>query len=714
MIQRYILLLVVILSLATPKAEAQINTDRMLTIGKNALYFEDYVLAIQYFNKVIRVKPYLSEPYFYRGLAKYYLEDYNGAEIDLNSALMKNPFLVDAYNVRGIIMSRKSNHEKAIQDYSEGLKVDPNNINLRVNRGQSKTALKEYDSAIEDYDIILDKNPGMLSAYLSRGGAKISANDTIGALADFSKVVELNPYMSDGFASRGILYYQMGRYEDALNDYNKVIELKSDVAQFYMIRGSIRYQLDDLRGTMKDFEQVIEMEPKNAMAYNNRGILRAQIGDLNRAVEDFSRVLALTPEDLLVLYQRAQLFLELGNYRQALEDLNIVVANYPNFGAGYQSRAIAKQNLNDRQGANIDFQTAYKLEQDRRTKSDLAQIRDSKYKDDEAKSDGKHKKATRKKKDKDIRNANKLAVLDDFEDKDEKDEEFTSIRGKVQNRNIFIDLEPVFGLSFYSADTLLGRPKYYEAEVELFNKKKLYTNTLKITNREVEAQGRTSIQLFNTINGINEELNDEEETDSEILIVRAVLYGLVVNYSNSMADFDELIREQPENVLALFNRAYCRYKMVEEIRAMEEEEIQNNNITLKGPLKVNTPQPTNANSSGIEKELEYVVDYDLILDDLNKVIAISPKFEFAYFNRAIVHCLKRNFLQGVEDFTKAIELNPDFAEAYFNRGLTLIYLEKEAEGTADLSKAGELGIYKAYNVIKRYGAEDATALSDNK
>ena len=33
---------------------AQINTDRVLTIGRNALYFEDYVLSIQYFNQVIK------------------------------------------------------------------------------------------------------------------------------------------------------------------------------------------------------------------------------------------------------------------------------------------------------------------------------------------------------------------------------------------------------------------------------------------------------------------------------------------------------------------------------------------------------------------------------------------------------------------------------------------------------------------------------------
>ena len=45
-------------------ASAQINTDRVMAIGRNALYFEDYVLSIQYFNQVINAKPYLSDPYF--------------------------------------------------------------------------------------------------------------------------------------------------------------------------------------------------------------------------------------------------------------------------------------------------------------------------------------------------------------------------------------------------------------------------------------------------------------------------------------------------------------------------------------------------------------------------------------------------------------------------------------------------------------------------
>lgn len=47
-----------------------------MTIARNALYFEDYVLSIQYFNQVINAKPYLYEPYFFRGLAKINLDDF--------------------------------------------------------------------------------------------------------------------------------------------------------------------------------------------------------------------------------------------------------------------------------------------------------------------------------------------------------------------------------------------------------------------------------------------------------------------------------------------------------------------------------------------------------------------------------------------------------------------------------------------------------------
>ena len=42
------------------------------------------------------------------------------------------------------------------------------------------------------------------------------------------------------------------------------------------------------------------------------------------------------------------------------------------------------------------------------------------------------------------------------------------------------------------------------------------------------------------------------------------------------------------------------------------------------------------------------------------------------------------------------------AEAYYNRGICRIKLNQQAEGIGDLSKAGELGLYTAYSLIKKY------------
>lgn len=84
--------LFLILQIFTISLFAQINTDRVLAIGRNALYFEDYVLSIQYFNQVIKSKPWLAEPYFYRAVAKINLDDFKGAEEDCTLCLQRNPF----------------------------------------------------------------------------------------------------------------------------------------------------------------------------------------------------------------------------------------------------------------------------------------------------------------------------------------------------------------------------------------------------------------------------------------------------------------------------------------------------------------------------------------------------------------------------------------------------------------------------------------------
>ncbi len=678
---------------------AQVNTDRVLIIGRNALYFEDYVLSIQYFNRVINAKPYLAEPYYFRAAAKYSLDDLNGAGEDCTKALDINPFMVNVYNLRGIIKQRQKNYQAALEDFSAGLKVEPENINLLMNRGIAYINLKQFSEAIADYQHVLKYDSRQSGALLNMGVAQVQQGDSVSALNTFSKVVELSPYMPEAYAYRGILYYQTKAYQPALADYDKVIELKPLEPSYYMNRAIIRYQLDDLRGAFADIDKVIEMDPRNGMAYSNRGILRAQVGDINRAIDDFSRVLAFDPQDMMTVFYRALLYIQTGEYQNALRDLNLVAQQYPEFGPVYYQRSVVKEKLNDVAGAQRDYMTAYKLDQDRKAKglkADLASADGAKDKDREAEKS--KEKQTRRKSDKDIRKYNQVAVLDDFEESDvEVAKEQETIRGRIQNRDIVIDLEPMFGLSFYTADTLLPRARYFESSVEAFNKQKIYNKNLRLTNRELESDANSSLYYFNRIRYVGEELKQDPD-ETQLYFVRGVLYSVVLNYNNAISDFDECLKENTKDLNALFNRAYVRYKMVETIRNMEQ------NAPVK-PVEVNLNIKPGTAASVTRKEpmVEKIVDYDAIVDDLERVIALDSNFEFAYYNLGIIYCQKRDFAKAEEMFTKAIDINGDFSEAYFNRGLVRLYLEKDAEGTVDLSKAGELGIFKAYNVIKRFG-----------
>ena len=57
---------------------------------------------------------------------------------------------------------------------------------------------------------------------------------------------------------------------------------------------------------------------------------------------------------------------------------------------------------------------------------------------------------------------------------------------------------------------------------------------------------------------------------------------------------------------------------------------------------------------------------------------------------------------ALEDFNAACDLRENFAEAYYNKGIIKIQQGYTKEGINDLSKAGELGLYSAYSLIKKY------------
>ena len=71
------------------------------------------------------------------------------------------------------------------------------------------------------------------------------------------------------------------------------------------------------------------------------------------------------------------------------------------------------------------------------------------------------------------------------------------------------------------------------------------------------------------------------------------------------------------------------------------------------------------------------------------------------FDKAYADAKQGNINEAIQGFSSVIESNPNMAEAYYNRGLLRLLLDDSIGAIPDLSKAGELGVYQAYNIIKK-------------
>ena len=652
---------------------SQINTDRVLSIGRNALYFEDYILSIQYFNQVIRIKPYLADPYFFRAVAKINLEDYQGAEDDCTLALDRNPFMINAYECRGIARINLKKYKESIEDFEKGLEFDPDNKRFLLYKGAAYLQDKKYKEAVQSLTTAIDKHSQFVDAYINRGHAYLASEDTVASMSDFEKALQLDKFKSESYASRGLVYYSMGKYREALDDYNEAIRLKPERSGYYINRGIIRYNLNDLRGTMSDYDNVIQLDPNNVLAYYNRGLLRNEVGDKNRAIEDFDRVLEFDPEDYMALYNRALIEIDLGEANKAIRDINKVLKKYPDFYPLYYNRSQAKELMGDKKGAQLDFNQAYLMEREGWKKK----------KDEKEQKKGEEKnEKTREQSDKNIKNFNRL-VIADKEDEERRFSYKSEIRGKVQNVNFNIDMESIFLLSYYIKDSELKRPEYYSQAIADLNGSGKLPAKLKIGNDEKQLSKEQIDEHFQSIEKYKK--LDNISNDHVSLLCRAIDFDLIQDYQSAIEDYNRTIELNPNSWIAYFNRGNIRHKKMNYEKSLEDEVVIEEN--------------THKAEAGSQ------LDYGLILNDYDKVTQLYPDFAFAWFNKGNILAEQKDYRNAIANYTKAIEKEKDFAEAYFNRGLTRLYLGEKDKCIADLSKAGELGIYVSYNIIKRIQQE---------
>ncbi|MFV0390707.1 MAG: tetratricopeptide repeat protein [Paludibacteraceae bacterium] len=657
-------------------AFAQWNTDRITLIGRNALANEDYVLAIQYFNQVIKVKPYLVEPYMYRAMAKISLDDFVGAEQDCNIAIERSPFIPQAFYTRGYARKRLGKNQEAIEDFDKALEFSPENSIIIINRADAKDRNKDYDGAISDLNYYQKLNPKEKSIDYEIGRILLSQNDTTGAIVAFDRFIENDTLSPLGYSVRAVLKMQMNDEDGAFADYNEAVARKSEYVGDFINRGILNVKRNRFNQALSDYNEAIRLDPKNTLAYYNRGLLRANLGDNNNAIGDLDKVVQADTSNYEARLQKAYLELTVGDLRAAEKDFQTILDKYPFFVPAYHGLAEAIEKSGKRSQARNIRSLAYEIENNKdfyRKKQTLV------AKNQMAKEIQQNK------------TAEESTLTERFTarlDEPVKENRYgEGIRGNIQNNTTSLDIEKDFVLTYYRKTDELRQTNTYHPLISMYNSNKTLAATMKVTNSEVELVPDVLNSHFESINTLSIEIA-QKPNDADLYFARAMDYALVQDFSTAIDDLTKAISIRSDFTLAYFSRANLRNKLIQ----FRQSSLTNNLTTQKPDAKSKLPTEIAEN---------YTIDYEMILADLNRTIELAPDFSFAYFNKGNILFGLKNYKESLSAYNKAIAIDPDFAEAYFNRGITYIRMNDAANANLNISKAGELGIYQAYSILKR-------------
>ena len=635
------------------KLSAQVNTDNVTIMGRNALGAEDYVTAIHYFSQVIGAKPFLDKPYYYRAFAKYSLDDFGGAVADCSRSIEINPYQIEVYQLRGLCYSNLRKFDEAIADYSHILKENMTDMASRFNRGLCYLQLHRYDEAKADMRVLLKGRSSVARAYKVLIQANLEQGDTLTAMATADTLLMEVPADADGWALKGQYALQQQRYEEADTCMTKAINAQPNNHEYYLARALARNGYNRFGNAVADYDKVIALVPEHFVAHYNRGLIRALIGDRNRAIEDFTFILGKDPENTLARYNRALLRQQTGNYRGAVEDYSRLLREYPDFLYGYLSRAQCYRKLgNTREALNDESVVAranldLSFNQRRRRpvkKVRLVSDRAFEHYDQLVEEDNDSTGSV----------FGRLFAADNF--------------GAVQKHHTEVRLLPPFILTLRPKQA--GRhylPDPYLPEARTFGKKLSGNVVLRLTTESSQSDAMVPVVEPDTA---------VLHAPGERRLLRSVLLSDAYDYAEALEVLSSGAGE-----------------IAPEIRLLTA--LQTSALVLR---QFGAQTAADDGKAALGK-------LQLADMELEQAARLSPGNVCVLYNRACLAAARGNSKGAIELLSEAIASDADFAEAYYNRGILCWQTGDRQQAMADFSQAGELGLFKAYNLLKQMLSE---------
>jgi len=288
----------------------------------------DYSTALDYYNRALRVDPYLY--HVYSQLANVYIEmgNYQAALDSVNEGISLNPVCEDCYYTRVYLYSDfLGDQDQTLADYSRSVEIDPYDGDNWANLGIVYMETGDYAEAVTDLKQAVDLDPRNAHAHYNLAFSQSIVGDYEAALDHYATALDISDrWDASIYLYRPQVYIAVGQFKDALNDSDAYVGNSIDTSSISQIYFSISALVTRavISVNTADYDAALQaLLTANALdeeALRNYSLWSAgyrvtpQRATLVSAFQD---AIAASPSDVKAYLQLANLYLEFGLWEQA-------------------------------------------------------------------------------------------------------------------------------------------------------------------------------------------------------------------------------------------------------------------------------------------------------------------------------------------------------------------------------------------------------------
>ena len=242
-------------------------------LDRSAETLDDYhthaAMAVEEYNKTIKLKHDHAQAYLYRGL------------------------ITRRYKQIGDTLYR---HGQIAEDFKTVIALEPDNSDAHYYLGMTYVDLDQREEAKEILLKTLRFKKPYKEVYLQLGLIAESEGDHAKAISHFEKELAINPESVRTYQRLGDLYSSystdFGRAKETLE---KALELQPNHVSTLLNYANTLYYLDQLGAATEQFELVIQINPKDLTANYNLALMYEYTGKTQQAINRWKKFLELNP-----------------------------------------------------------------------------------------------------------------------------------------------------------------------------------------------------------------------------------------------------------------------------------------------------------------------------------------------------------------------------------------------------------------------------------